>query len=334
MKNNENEIDVVVTWLDSNSDTWKKDFSHYKHQEDGDATLPRFRDWNNFHYWMRAIEVNMPWIRKLHLITNGTFPEWINSEHPKLNLVTHSDYIDSKYLPTFNSRVIEINLFRLEDLSEKFILFNDDFFPLQSLKEKDFFVEGYPCDTAIMNAHSGEGISNVLMNNLTVLNDKFRKREVIKKALPDWFNIKYGVNGNFRNLMLLAWPRFTGFYEPHLPQAYLKSNLEMVWSMFPKDFLRTCKSRFRKSSDINHFLFRYVHLVEGKFYPQKYGWLGKYYQADDNTCNDISIDIAERKYKIIAINDGDILDFDNVRNTINQALDKAYPMVSGYEKTN
>jgi hypothetical protein len=40
----------------------------------------------------------------------------------------HRSIIHSRYLPTFNSHAIEGHLYRVPDLSERFIYFNDDMF--------------------------------------------------------------------------------------------------------------------------------------------------------------------------------------------------------------
>ena len=55
-------IDFVVTWLDSNDPVWQEDYRKYKNQGlEGDTDKSRFRDWDLFRYWFRAIENNAPW---------------------------------------------------------------------------------------------------------------------------------------------------------------------------------------------------------------------------------------------------------------------------------
>ena len=66
-------------------------------------------------------------------------PKWLNTNHPKLNIVKHSDYIPSQYLPTFNSHTIELNIHRIKGLSEFFVYFNDDMFLTRRAKPTEFF---------------------------------------------------------------------------------------------------------------------------------------------------------------------------------------------------
>ncbi len=58
----------------------------------------------------------------------------------KINVVKHTDYIPAEFLPTFNSNVIEMNLHRLKDLSENFVLFNDDMLFLKRTTPDYFFI--------------------------------------------------------------------------------------------------------------------------------------------------------------------------------------------------
>ena len=62
------------------------------------------------------------------VLING---EWLNTKHPKLNIVCHEDFIPQKFLPTFNSHTIEWNFHRIPGLTEQFVYFNDDMFLLK-----------------------------------------------------------------------------------------------------------------------------------------------------------------------------------------------------------
>ncbi|MBX4777370.1 capsular biosynthesis protein, partial [Klebsiella sp. CVUAS 10191.3] len=124
------DIDFVVLWVDSDDRRWQNDFLHYKTIYSDTYKLAitpsRFRDMGLFKYWFRAVENYAPWVRKVHLVTCGQVPTWLDKSYHKINLVPHSDIIDEKYLPTFNSRAIEVNIHKIKDLSEQFVYFNDD----------------------------------------------------------------------------------------------------------------------------------------------------------------------------------------------------------------
>ena len=101
-------IDFVVLWLDPTDSRWQESFAHYSPNAKGRKENARFRDLDIFHYWFRAVEKYAPWVNKVFLITNGKFPDWINKDCPKLELVNHEDYMPTDILPVFNASCIEI----------------------------------------------------------------------------------------------------------------------------------------------------------------------------------------------------------------------------------
>ena len=115
-----NTIDFVVPWVDNNDSEWIKSYNYY-HPGKTISDRGRFRDWDIFRYWFRAVERYAPWVNKVYLVTNGTFPKWINPDCEKLVLIKHSDYIPEKYLPTFNSITIELNMDKIPGLGETFV---------------------------------------------------------------------------------------------------------------------------------------------------------------------------------------------------------------------
>ena len=56
----------------------------------------RFRDWDNMQYWFRAVEKFAPWVNKIHFVTYGHLPKWLNINNPKLNIAKHSDFYTTK----------------------------------------------------------------------------------------------------------------------------------------------------------------------------------------------------------------------------------------------
>ena len=148
-------IDFVVTWVDGNDQAWREEKEQYWSRIHGGEVsikgngFERYRDWDQFMYWFRAVEMYAPWVRYVYLVTWGHVPKWLNLNHPKLRIIKHPDYIDREYLPTFQSIPIEINLHRINDLSEHFVYFNDDQLLTSPVLPVDFFVGGVPKHCAI-----------------------------------------------------------------------------------------------------------------------------------------------------------------------------------------
>ena len=94
----ESPIDFVVPWVDDSDPKWLQERNIYASQagislNDCDNGNERYRDWNIFQYWFRAVEKYAPWVRNVYLVTNGNIPKWINPDAPKLKLVSHAEYI-------------------------------------------------------------------------------------------------------------------------------------------------------------------------------------------------------------------------------------------------
>ena len=138
-------IDIVIPWVDGSDPVWQADHAKYRASKSADNHPARYREWGLFRYWFRGIEQNAPWVRKVHLLTYGHLPAWLEPDHPKLHIVNHRDFIPEEYLPTFSSHTIELNMHRIPDLAEHFLYFNDDVYLMKPSQPEDFFRDDLPC---------------------------------------------------------------------------------------------------------------------------------------------------------------------------------------------
>lgn len=324
-------IDFVVTWVDFTDPMWQKMYSDFTGKEIVNDSN-RYRDWGTLKYWFRAVEKYAPWVNNVYFITCGQKPDFLNLNHPKLKFVKHSDYIDEKYLPTFNSSVIELNVRNLSELSEHFVLFNDDIFLNAPTKPEDFFVNGIPCDNAVLDMVIPMGENDVfyhtILNNVDIINKYYNKREVIGKNKKAWYSLKYK-EGLIRNMCLAPWKHFAGFKDYHVVNNFLKSSFEEMYKREPEAFERTFKNHFRGWDDITQYLMRYYQLCEGKFHPSKKN--GKFFEIGRQT-DDIVRAILEEKYNYICLNDdSEKIDFEANKKAIIDAFEKKYPNKSEFE---
>ena len=134
-------MDAVITFVDGGDPLWQDDFRAARH---GKAVARRYRDWGTLPFLLRGIERHMPFIDRVFLVVarESQVPSW--ADRSRLQIVLHSDIIPSMYLPTFNSTTIEMFLHRIPGLSERFIYFNDDIFPVMDAVEEDFYPGGRP----------------------------------------------------------------------------------------------------------------------------------------------------------------------------------------------
>lgn len=326
-------IDIVIPWVDPSDPEWqanKKKYSSQITDEDDDREI-RYRDWENLQYVFRSIEKYSPWINKVHFITCGHLPNWLNVNASKLHVVRHEDYIPKEYLPIFSSHVIELNMHRIKGLSEKFIYFNDDIFLLKMTKPEDFFQNNIPCDVNIPNLvlPNFSTFAPIVFNTVAYINKHFSKRKQMIKDPGKFFNPKYGFAGMCMTLFFSYWRGFTGFLNHHLAVSYLKSTFEEVWREEPEILKKTCSHRFRDNSDVNQYIFRFWQLASGNFVPSTLK--GKYFLISSNNDKILSY-INNSKGKMICINDAEFEgDFELVKNQINSALNKKFPEKSSFE---
>lgn len=326
-------IDFVIPWVDDEDPEWQKLYVEYSKREFGDARPIRFRDWGTLKYWFRGVEQFAPWVNKIHFITCGHYPGWLNLEHPKLNFVKHSDYIPQEYLPTFNANPIELNIHRIKDLAEHFVYFNDDTFIINHIESKRFFRKGLPCDMAVLNSlqPNDDAMNYIMCNDIAFANTFFNKREVLRKNMGKWCNWRYK-GYLFRTLTLLAYPSFTGFVDPHLPNAFLKQTLKDVWAVNEEKLNETCKSRFRRFDNVNQYIFRYWQLLQGSFKPiNPFDTSLTFSTCNDNNFANILTSLKKRHKSIICINDGNISDFELAKKQLIEVFETIFPTKSQFE---
>lgn len=329
-----NKIDLVVLWVDGNDKEWLAEKNKYLHIK-GDAGDNRFRDCENLQYLFRGIDKYAPWVNKVFFITWGHVPSWLDTTNKKLRIVKHEEFIPKEYLPTFNSNVIELNLHRIEDLSERFVLFNDDFFILKETKATDFF-EGYiPKDVYVEYTQLASYYNDLHFfmkaNILAIINKHFNKHEFYKKYFFKAVNPKYGHFFNSKTLYSMKFKKkFCGFWNFHAPLPYLKDTFKRVWEIEKENLEMACENKFRASTDLGHYLCRYWQFCEGNFLPKKDE--SKYFIYQNNNDQTVKA-IEEQKYKFICINDAYMdIDFEKGKKEINAAFAKIFPNKSQFEK--
>lgn len=270
-------IDFVVTWVDSSDPKWIEEYSKYRGiQPQGDKA--RFRNWDFFKYWFRAVELYAPWVNKVFLVTNGKNPDWINTDHPKLVLVKHSDFIPEKYLPTFNSITIELHLCKIPGLSEQFVYFNDDMYINSIVTPSYYFKNRLPCDFNVETIFNNTRYDPVNRFNIriqmfcdvSVLNYHFNRKQVVRYSPKKWLGLHLGIKGLFCSLLFTLTNRdyFEGFVIRHTEQPMLKSVLEELWQKESEMMDASC-TRFRNDVSLNPYIIRYWQFATGKFYPIK-----------------------------------------------------------------
>lgn len=311
-------IDVVYTWVDGDDPDWQQRKAEFGAH--GAGALPervlheeRFRSRDELKYSLRSLHLFAPWVRQIHIVTAGQRPEWLNVDHPKINLVNHTDiFSDPGLLPTFNSSGIETQLHRVPGVAQKFLYFNDDFLLGQLSDPQDFFhsngvLKFFPSDQRAYEGDIDERSEEYIQADKNAT-------ELFKKDFPS----------TGRSIMR------------HVPYPCDRDLLAEMETRYRKAFARAAKSRFRSSHDLRPIAFMQYH----------YGYQAGRAMPDDISHRYLALwkpSIVEqlakvessRSYKTICINDVGLQPerLAEVNEAVAQFLEAYYPMPSPYEIT-
>lgn len=328
-----NKIDFVITWVDGNDKEWQNEKNKYQATKENDNKNIRYRDWDNLKYWFRAVEKYANWVNKIYFITYGHLPDWLDTTNEKLVIVNHNDFIPQKYLPTFNSCAIELNMYRIKRLSENFVYFNDDMFFNDYTKPTDFFKKDLPCEYAILTTIVASGqdkFEHRIINNMGVINKHFNMKKCIKSNFGKWFNLKYGKD-QLRTLLLMSWNNFPAIKFSHSAISFKKSTFEEIWNKEPEIMNNSCETKFRNFTGVNPWVFKDWQIAKGEIYPRKSNFSKFYIINNDNS--EIINDIKKGKHKLICLNDSDkIENFEVQKSKINNAFEEKLNKKSTFEK--
>src|SRR5699024_9299564 len=100
--------------------------------------------------------------------------------------------------------------------------------------------KGNPKDTLGLNAIMPNSIfDHTHVNNLMIVNSIFPdKKETLKKILGKLFSLK-NMEWNLFSLLLFIWPKFTRFFDPHIPISYKKSTYKKILEQYPEIIEKT-----------------------------------------------------------------------------------------------
>ena len=150
------QVDAVITWVNGNDKNWQEKINAYSESKinfSSEKHLKRYNSIGEIDIAIKSIIKFAPFIKNIFLVTDNQSPESFDSlkslaqkKGMNLELVDHKIIFRGfeEYLPTFNSCSIISMVFRIPNLSEHFIIFNDDTFVMKEVSVNDFFINGEP----------------------------------------------------------------------------------------------------------------------------------------------------------------------------------------------
>lgn len=149
-------IDAVITWVDGSDLEWQKKINEYREVKidfNKKKESVRYNSIGEIDITIKSIIKYASFVKNIFLVTDNQTPKSFESLEKKakensinLILIDHKDIFKGfeSYLPCFNSCSIGNMLFKIPNLAEHFIIFNDDTFLMRKTKPSDFFINGLP----------------------------------------------------------------------------------------------------------------------------------------------------------------------------------------------
>lgn len=299
-------IDFVISWVDGSDKEWlkkKASFSSLIYPNNNDDNENRYRDFGLLKNWFERVWKFAPWVNRVFLVTDDQAPLWAKKDK-RIQVINHTDFIPSKFLPTFNSNAIEMNLWRIKDLSEHFVYFNDDMYIANPVYPNDFFSnKGAPIlNGGLWPVVPRDLFSKIIFNNMIVVNKLVPKKKFFKNSWRKHFSFKSnGITGLIVSLLSFPFSNWLGFYEDHLAYPNLKSWFLKLYQRYPEIFNSTSSHRIRNYTDYSIWLLKNLYIASGNFEPRNRNFGVVIGIRDMHGLKEIQTSM--RKNKIVVIND-------------------------------
>jgi len=227
-------IDIVYLWVDSEDPKWITKYKNYKIKNNENNHFDeRFKNFNEIYFSLNTVAKFLNFISHIYIITDDqqlNLRKIDKSIHSKIRMVNHTDIIPKKYLPVFNSELIQPFIHKIPKLSENILVFDDDFFIGNYIEINDIF------DTQ----------NNVL-----------KSYWIYRKVYDNYFT-KKRLKDN--NALISTYKTFKifkkkfGFYPdlqtPHITYFLTKSSMKMAYELFKNELISTFKYKIRSPYNI------------------------------------------------------------------------------------
>jgi hypothetical protein len=309
-------IDVVYTWVDGSDPAWRASRDAHLADEgrlnEEAANASRWLDREELRYSLRSLSLYAPWVNHVWLVTAGHVPDWLDTAHPGLTVVTHEEiFEDPGLLPTFNSHAIEAHLHRIPGLAEHYVYLNDDVHLGRPVPPGRFF----------------------LSNGVPRFFPSRHQLDLGPARVDDPPVMSAAKNG--RDLLADRFGRVVTQKLKHTPHAQRRGTVADLVATFPESVARTAAARFRSPHDVSvasslvhHFGYLTERAVPASDLPYRYVNL-----TDDDFGEWLDRILTERHLEAFCINDTDGTPEQlRVRGArLQRFLEAYFPVASPYE---
>ena len=136
-------IDAVITWVDGSEPNFKLKLE--ENLKNKKIIKRQYIQANEIDFCVASIIKFAPFVRKIFIVTDKQKPNFSVIRHlvslKKIEIIDHEEIFRDNLdcMPSFNIRSIDALLFKIRNLSDKFIYFNDDMFLVKETSKEDWF---------------------------------------------------------------------------------------------------------------------------------------------------------------------------------------------------
>lgn len=331
-------IDIVYLWVNGDDKNWRKQrnfwydkINHRTIKDANNLSDSLYRDNGELKYSLRSVAECVPWVNHIYIITGfNQIPAWLNKKNPKITIVPHEQIMPKDALPTFNSNSIEMCISNIKNLSEHFLLMNDDTFFNKPVNQ-DFFFDKH-----------GRAIVS------------YNKQKHVKHDIQKWLKD----SDNYTSTLILSGLKIKEIFNKnmlyirpsHGIDPYLKSSI-IECKKHPKvkkDIEKQIKNKFRTGQELQRWFLNLYSVATGtsvlkkaRGYKSGNHWLSNFIY---NTLHYFTVrkspvfcfDAVESKESIkhapiFCINDSKYTTDETIKNNI-EFLHNRFPNKSEFEK--
>ncbi len=314
-------IDLVYLWCDGEDQNWieKKNFWQKKYQKLDPMGLNncRYIQHDELKFSLRSVEMYMPWINHIFIVTDNQLPKWLNQNNSKITIINHKEIMPQNALPTFNSNAIEACICNIPGLSEHFLYANDDMMVGRPLTPDFFF--------------SPEGKPYVFLRSTNLSAPCLYTQQI------------YKAQSLIQSVFGISYP----FAPHHNIDAYRLSDVRRCQEIFAQEVQKTIYQKFREKDTFQRCLWGYYALavkngilvfnkdIDPRLPSQKRKIMkkNKIYQSISETISSptlVSKTIYHKNPGLFCLNDNEYL-LDEERCQIKWILAQLFPFPSTFE---
>ena len=225
-------IDAVITWVDGSEPNYKLKLE--KNLKNKKIINRQYTQANEIDFCVASIIKFAPFVRKIFIVTDKQKPRFSGIRHmvslEKIEIIDHEEIFRDNLdcMPSFNIRSIDALLFKIKNLSDKFIYFNDDMFLIKETTKEDWFKD----NKAVLTGSWAKTYNKQLIKN-------------ISHKIKNLLNIRPSFNAAQSKAANIAGFHNKYFKSFHCGRPQIKSVIKDFYDKNPQRLINQIRYKFR-----------------------------------------------------------------------------------------